>query len=49
MEEEPMMTPDKCHAGAGHAAPTDHGPWGWLCDECWAWVERLRERLRGKR
>jgi hypothetical protein len=37
-----------CHAGAGHGEPTDRGPWGWLCAPCWAWVERLRARLRGR-
>lgn len=36
----------KCHAGAGHGPPVDHGCWGWLCFECWAWVQRFLERMR---
>lgn len=39
------MTPDRCHAGPGHSAPSDHGHWGWLCDECWAWVVAFLDRL----
>ena len=38
---------ERCHAGANHATPIDHGCWGWLCDECWLWCVQQMERLRG--
>lgn len=38
----------RCHAGACHSEPSDHGCWGWLCAECWAWCLRLLARLRGE-
>lgn len=38
-----------CHCGPNHTDDAqDHGAWGWLCSDCWAWCQRFIERLRRK-
>jgi hypothetical protein len=39
----------RCHAGARHLPALCRGPFGELCDDCWAAVFRVLERFKAAR